>query len=86
MIDVSRRGVLASGRVLEVPNASIERRADKPKLWVWALAFIALTLGSLVGGFYSAKLSQRIDSEKLRYAIATYGFAMTIYFFWRAFA
>ena len=45
MIDVSRRGVLASGRVLEVPNASIERRADKPKLWVWALAFIALTLG-----------------------------------------
>lgn len=48
--------------------------------------FLALTAGSLLGGFYAAKYSQRIDSEKLRYIIAAYGFAMTAYFFWRAFA
>jgi len=47
--------------------------------------FLALTAGSLVGGFYAAKWSQRFDSDKLRTAIAVYGFAMTIYFLWRAF-
>jgi uncharacterized protein len=48
--------------------------------------FLALTAGSLLGGFYAAKYSQRFDSEKLRIVIAGYGFAMTGYFFWRAFA
>ncbi|MBC8065810.1 MAG: sulfite exporter TauE/SafE family protein [Chlorobia bacterium] len=48
--------------------------------------FVALTAGSLLGGFYAAKYSQRFDSEKLRVVIATYGLAMTAYFFWRAFA
>lgn len=54
-------------------------------LVLWA-PFLALTAGSLVGGFYAAKYSQRFDAEKLRLVIAAYGFAMTIYFFWRAFA
>jgi uncharacterized protein len=48
--------------------------------------FLALTAGSLVGGFYAARWSQRFDSDKLRLAIAIYGFAMTVYFFWRALA
>lgn len=48
--------------------------------------FLALTAGSLLGGFYAAKWSQRVDSDKLRGIIAAYGFAMTVYFFWRAFA
>jgi len=47
--------------------------------------FLALTAGSLVGGFYAARWSQRIDSDRLRGIIAVYGFAMTVYFFWRAF-
>jgi uncharacterized membrane protein YfcA len=48
--------------------------------------FAALTAGSLLGGFYAAKWSQRVDSDKLRLIIAAYGMAMTAYFFWRAFA
>jgi uncharacterized membrane protein YfcA len=47
---------------------------------------LALTAGSLVGGFYAAKYSQRLDAEKMRLAIAAYGLSMTAYFFWRAFA
>lgn len=41
---------------------------------------IALTIGSLIGGFAAARWSQRVDSEKLRIAIAIYGFAMALYF------
>ena len=48
--------------------------------------FAALSAGSLVGRFYAARWSQRVDSEKLRVVIAAYGLAMTAYFFWRAFA
>ncbi|MBN9500771.1 MAG: sulfite exporter TauE/SafE family protein [Armatimonadetes bacterium] len=48
-------------------------------------AFIFLALGAITGGFFSAKYSQRVDSEKLRWVIALYGFGMTGYFFWRAF-
>jgi len=45
MFDVSRRGVLASRLVLGMPSASIGRRAEGRKLWVLALAFLALSLG-----------------------------------------
>ncbi len=51
----------------------------------WGI-FAALTAGSLLGGYYAAKYSQRIDAEKLRQVIVVYGFLMTGYFFWRAFA
>lgn len=54
-------------------------------LVMWA-PFVALTAGSLVGGFLAAKYSQRVDSDKLRVLIAAYGFMMTVYFFMRAFA
>ncbi len=47
---------------------------------------LALTIGSIIGGFAAAKLSQRIASEKLRFAIAVYGIAMAAFFFYRAMA
>lgn len=54
-------------------------------LVIWG-PFLALTVGSLLGGYFAAKYSQRVDSEKLRVLIVVYGFATSVYFFWRAFA
>ena len=42
---------------------------------------IAVAIGSLIGGFYAAKLSQKVNPEKLRVAIVVYGFGATAYFF-----
>jgi uncharacterized membrane protein YfcA len=47
---------------------------------IWPVPAIALTLGSIAGGFYAAKYSQLLAPEKLRIAIAAYGFLMTVYF------
>ncbi len=47
-----------------------------PALW--------LVIGSLIGGFVAARVSQRFNPEKLRVAIAIYGFVMAGYFVWRA--
>lgn len=49
---------------------------------------IALTLvvGSVVGGFVGAKLSQKVDAEKLRIAICVYGAAMVAFYAYRAVA
>lgn len=44
---------------------------------------IPLALGAVVGGFASSVISQKIDSNKLRLAIAIYGFGMTAYYTWR---
>lgn len=44
-----------------------------------------LTVGSLVGGFYAARLSQRIDPDRLRLAISVYGLATAGYYLLRAF-
>ncbi len=49
------------------------------------VAGAALAAGAIVGGFAAARHSQRVDAEKLRVAIAAYGFATAGYFFWRAF-
>jgi uncharacterized membrane protein YfcA len=46
---------------------------------------LILASGALVGGYAAARLSQRVDPEKLRIAIAIYGFAMSAYFVWRAY-
>jgi uncharacterized protein len=46
---------------------------------------IALTLGSIVGGFLAAKYSQRLNPEKLRIGIVAYGFLMVVHFALRAF-
>lgn len=45
---------------------------------------LALTVGSIVGGYAAARMSQRVDSEKLRLWIAGYGFVMSAVFIWRA--
>jgi hypothetical protein len=42
--------------------------------------FVALTIGALIGGYYAAKYSQGIDPNKLRIAIACYGFLTAGYF------
>lgn len=47
-------------------------------------AAIALALGSIIGGFLAAKGSQKIDSDKLRMAIAIYGLLTAAYFAYRS--
>jgi len=49
---------------------------------LWPAVWIIL--GCLIGGFIAARVSQRFDSDKLRTVIAIYGFAMTIFFIYRA--
>lgn len=39
-----------------------------------------LALGSIVGGFYAAKLSQRVNPDKMRLVIAVYGVGMAVYY------
>jgi uncharacterized membrane protein YfcA len=41
---------------------------------------LALVCGSMVGGFLSARFSQRFDGDKLRKAIAVYGVVTAMYF------
>lgn len=41
---------------------------------------LALVCGSLVGGYYAAKWSQKMDPETLRKLIAVYGLGMSSYF------
>ena len=45
----------------------------------------ALMVGSIVGGFYAAKISQKVDSNRLRLVIASYGFLMAAVFAYKAF-
>ena len=46
---------------------------------------ISLTLGSIVGGFYAAKVSQKVNPDKMRLVIAAYGIVATMYFMYKAF-
>lgn len=41
---------------------------------------IPMVVGSLIGGYWSARISQRIDQDRLRIAIAIYGFGAGTYF------
>lgn len=50
---------------------------------VWLIPGLALMLGAIVGGYASARLSQKVDAEKLRRAIVVYGFVMTSWFLYR---
>lgn len=47
-----------------------------PALWI--------VIGALIGGFVAAKVSQRFNPDRLRIAIAIYGFVMTGFFVYRA--
>lgn len=51
-------------------------------VWIWP--GIALGLGAIAGGFVAARISQRVQPDKLRIAIAIYGFLMAGYFVYRA--
>lgn len=46
---------------------------------------VVLTIGAVVGGFVIARVSQRLDPDKLRIWIALYGFVMAAFFAYRAF-
>jgi uncharacterized membrane protein YfcA len=46
---------------------------------------IVLTLGSIVGGFYAAKFSQKVNPDKMRLIIAAYGMVAAAYFMYKAF-
>ncbi|RYG62448.1 sulfite exporter TauE/SafE family protein, partial [bacterium] len=51
---------------------------------LWHLSFV-MALGSLVGGYYVARYSQRLDPNRLRGVIGTVGLVMSAYYFYRAF-
>jgi uncharacterized membrane protein YfcA len=38
---------------------------------------LALVIGGLIGGYIAAKVSQKFDPDKLRWAIVAYGVLMT---------
>lgn len=44
---------------------------------------IPLAIGGFAGGYLAAKLSLKVDPDKLRRYIAIYGFVMTAYYIWR---
>ena len=52
-------------------------------LVVWSVA-PWIVAGSLVGGFFAARISQRFDPAKLRKAISIYGFGMALWFAYQA--
>ena len=45
---------------------------------------IALTLGSLIGGYVAARWSQKVEPDRLRVLIAGYGFITVAYFAYRS--
>jgi uncharacterized membrane protein YfcA len=53
-------------------------------LVVLPVAFFLL-VGAVVGGFIAARVSQKVDPNKLRLAIAVYGLAMAAFFAYRAY-
>ena len=46
---------------------------------------VILTVGSIIGGFYAAKYSQRVNPDKMRTAIAIYALFAGCYFLYKAF-
>jgi hypothetical protein len=53
---------------------------------VLPLPGIAIAIGAIIGGFFAARLSLKLDAEKLRVAIVVLGFAMVAVFTYRTFA
>lgn len=48
-------------------------------------AAVAVMVGSIFGGYTSAKVSMKVSADKLRMVIVVFGFVMTAWFVWRAF-
>jgi uncharacterized membrane protein YfcA len=46
---------------------------------------LILACGSIIGGFYAAKFSQRVNPDKMRIAIAAYAIVAGLYFMYKAF-
>jgi len=53
---------------------------------VLPLPGIAVAFGAVIGGFFAARLSLKVDAEKLRIAIVVLGFAMVAVFTYRTLA
>jgi uncharacterized membrane protein YfcA len=47
---------------------------------------VALTIGSILGGYFAAKWSQRVESETLRRSIVVLGFVMAAWFTYKVIA
>ncbi len=47
---------------------------------LWMVPGLAVMLGAIVGGYLAARLSQRVDPEKLRRAVVVLGAVMTLWF------
>jgi uncharacterized membrane protein YfcA len=56
---------------------------SKGLVWLWVA--LAMAIGATAGGYAAARLSERVDAERLRRAVVVYGLAMTVWFAWRAF-
>jgi len=52
---------------------------------LWLVPGFSVMAGAIAGGYLSARLSQRLDPDKLRRGIVVLGFAMTAWFFRAAF-
>jgi hypothetical protein len=52
---------------------------------VLPLPAVALIIGGLIGGYIAARVSQRFNPDKLRWAIVAYGVIMTGVFIKQAF-
>jgi uncharacterized protein len=47
---------------------------------------IAMIAGAVVGGYFGAHYAQRLPQKRVRYFVILVGAAMTVYFFWQAYA
>jgi hypothetical protein len=48
---------------------------------LWLVPGAAVMLGAILGGYVSARVSQRVDPEKLRKVVVAYGVFMTVWLF-----
>ncbi len=46
---------------------------------------LAMMAGALPGGYWGARLAQRLDPAKLRWFIIAFGVALTAYYFWKVY-
>jgi uncharacterized membrane protein YfcA len=64
--------------VFLIPHPAVSAHVPAPHI-DWSIA-IPMIVGSIIGGYAMARMSQRINSEKLRVLIAVYGFVAAGYF------
>jgi uncharacterized protein len=52
---------------------------------LWLVPGISMMAGAMAGGYFSARLSQRVNPDQLRKGVVALGVLMTAWFFWSAF-